>query len=167
MQQAERSSNAPHGRRHGNLHVNWLAARLRAECLNVNHTITGVHLEKENLSVKYHVRSKNITQEFSLFREGQQRQGIAFHPNGMPADASVPSEAQAKTALRSLLAAQEIPKEAAEFGMKVAVTFADIVTKNWSESNSFTTDRILSEALSHARQAGLFVASGPPTGYRL
>uniref|UniRef100_A0A0G4G4U6 Uncharacterized protein n=1 Tax=Chromera velia CCMP2878 TaxID=1169474 RepID=A0A0G4G4U6_9ALVE len=71
----------------------------------------------------------------------------------MPTGAPVPSDAEAETALRSLLAAQKIPQEEAEFGIRLAVAFADIVTKNWSESSSFTTDHILSEALAQARQA--------------
>uniref|UniRef100_A0A0G4I252 Uncharacterized protein n=1 Tax=Chromera velia CCMP2878 TaxID=1169474 RepID=A0A0G4I252_9ALVE len=94
------------------------------------------------------VRSKDITQEFPLFREGQQRQGITFDP--VPAGALVPSDAEAKIALQSLLAVQTILQEEAEFGIRLAVAFADIVTKNWNQLSSFTTEDILSEALAQA-----------------
>uniref|UniRef100_A0A0G4FSP0 Uncharacterized protein n=1 Tax=Chromera velia CCMP2878 TaxID=1169474 RepID=A0A0G4FSP0_9ALVE len=136
---------------HTELHVSALPTLLQVECLKVNWTIAGLRVDKKNLCVRYNARNKNITQQFSLFREGQQRQGITFDP--VPAGASVPSEAEAETALRSLLTAKKLPQEEAEFGITVAVAFADIITKNWSESSSLTTDHILSEALEQARQA--------------
>uniref|UniRef100_A0A0G4FJG4 Uncharacterized protein n=1 Tax=Chromera velia CCMP2878 TaxID=1169474 RepID=A0A0G4FJG4_9ALVE len=75
---------------------------------------------------------------------------MTFDP--VPDGAPIPSEAEAETALRSLIAAQKIPQAEVEFGIRLAFAFADFVTKNWSESSSFTTDHILSEALAKTRQ---------------
>uniref|UniRef100_A0A0G4I4C0 Uncharacterized protein n=1 Tax=Chromera velia CCMP2878 TaxID=1169474 RepID=A0A0G4I4C0_9ALVE len=114
----------------------------------------------------FNVRSKNINQQFSLFREGQLREGITSDP--IPAGTSIPSEAAAKAALQSLITAQRIPQKEAEFGIKVAVAFANIVTKNWSdlESSSFTTQHMLSEALAQARKADNETANPSTRNFR-
>eukprot|EP00820_Chromera_velia_P023464 Cvel_32039.t1-p1 / transcript=Cvel_32039.t1 / gene=Cvel_32039 / organism=Chromera_velia_CCMP2878 / gene_product=hypothetical protein / transcript_product=hypothetical protein / location=Cvel_scaffold4889:469-2862(-) / protein_length=445 / sequence_SO=supercontig / SO=protein_coding / is_pseudo=false len=135
---------------HTELRINALPALLQAERLKVDQTITGVCLDKKNLCVRYNVPSKNIRQQFSLFKEGQQRHGMTFDP--VPDGAPIPSEAEAETALRSLQTAQKIPQAEAEFGVRLAFAFADFVMKNWSESNFLTTEQILSEALAQARQ---------------